>query len=355
MRVTLADLRTQYATCGAAVENAVRRVLESGRYILGEEVESFEGAVSEVTDLPYAVGVSSGSDALLTSLWALGIGPGDEVVTTAFCFFATAGAIVRLGATPVFADIEPHSFNMDAQDALAKISRRTRAILVVHLFGRTANVDPLIQTGIPVVEDAAQAFGAPVGRRSRVTTLSFFPSKNLGAAGDAGMVLTHSEALAAKIRLMRQHGAHPKYVHALCGGNFRMDALQAAVLSAKLPFLPEWNRRRRENARRYRELLSETPLLLPEEVPGHVWHHFVVRADRREELRHHLVAHGIETEVYYPVPLHRQPCFEALGYLQGSLPEVERAANEVLALPVHAELNGAQLEFVAHQIRNFYR
>lgn len=355
MKVSLVDLRTQYTICGAAIEAAVRRVLESGRYVLGEEVTNFERAVARVAELPHAVGVSSGSDALLASLWALGIGPGDEVVTTPFSFFATVGAIVRLGAKPVFADIDPGSFNIDAQGALSKVTPRTRAIVAVHLYGRPAELEPLAQTGLPIVEDAAQALGAPLGRIGIAATLSFFPSKNLGAAGDAGMVLTRSGEFADKIRLLRQHGAQPKYVHALVGGNFRMDELQAALLSAKLPFLSEWNRRRRQNAAGYRELLSDTPLTLPESVPGHAWHHFVVRAPRREELRRHLLAREIETAVYYPVPLHLQPCFEALGYRAGSLPEAERAAREVLALPVHAELDWNQVQFVADQIQEFYR
>jgi dTDP-4-amino-4,6-dideoxygalactose transaminase len=303
MRVPLIDLKAQYATVGETVEAAVRRVLASGHYLLGEDVPALEREIAAHVGLAHAVGVSSGTDALLAGLWALGVGPGDEVVTTALSFFATAGAIVRLGARPVFADIEPGSFNLDPADALRRIGPRTRALVPVHLFGRPAPVAALASAGVPIVEDAAQALGCPgLGQRARLVTVSFFPSKNLGAAGDAGMVLTGDQELADRIRLLRSHGSRPKYVHHVVGGNFRIDTLQAAVLRAKLPFLDEWNRRRRHNAARYRELLAGTPLGLPADADGHV-----------------------------------------------------RAARETLALPVHAELTDEQLEHVAASVREFYR
>lgn len=356
MRVPLLDLRAQYRQVGPAVEAAVHRVLESGHYILGEEVEMLECEIATLLGVAHAVGVSSGTDALLAGLQALGIGTGDEVVTTTLSFFATAGAIARLGAKPVFADIERSSFNLDAADALRRTTTRTKAYLAVHLFGRPARTASLQRAGLPIVEDAAQALGAPgVGKLGRLATLSFFPSKNLGAAGDAGMVVTDDAELADRLRLLRAHGSRPKYVHHLIGGNFRLDALQAAVLRAKLPHLAAWNRQRRANVELYRRGLAGSPLELPEEAPDHVWHHFVVRAPRRDELRKHLAERGVETEVYYPRPLHLQPCFAHLGGKPGDLPEAERATEEALALPVHADLSGEQIDFVAGAVREFFR
>jgi dTDP-4-amino-4,6-dideoxygalactose transaminase len=355
MKVPLLDLRRQYAQVGAAVEAAVKRVLESGGYILGEDVTLLEQELAARMGVKHAVGVSSGSDALLVGLQALGIRQDDEVITTALSFFATAGAIARLGARPVFADIDPLTFNMDPRDALRRVTPRTRAFIPVHLFGRPADVAPLKATGIAVVEDAAQALDAgQVGKLGRMATLSFFPSKNLGAAGDAGMVTTDDDALADRVRLLRAHGSRPKYVHSQIGGNFRIDTLQAAILRAKLPFLTGWNQQRRANMTVYRELLQRTPLALPADTPGHVWHHFVVRAPNRDQLRKHLISKEIETEVYYPRPLHLQPCFEHLGGQVGDLPHAEQAAGEVLALPVHPDLDPEQLEHVAAEIRAFY-
>jgi dTDP-4-amino-4,6-dideoxygalactose transaminase len=347
VKVPLLDLRAQHASIAEEVEAAVRRVLQSGHYILGEEVLAFESEMARDLGMPHAVGMSSGTDALLATLWGLGIGPGDEVITTAMSFFATAGAIARLGAKPVFADIDAH-FNLDPDSALDRITPRTRAIVPVHLFGRRAQIEPLQQAGLPIVEDAAQALGVPLGHTG---TLSFFPSKNLGAAGDAGMVVTRDAELADRLQLLRAHGSRPKYVHHVVGGNFRLDALQAAILRAKRPHLGEWNARRRHNAGRYRALLAGTPLVLPEDAPGHVWHHFVVRAPKRDELRARLLSREIETEVYYPRPLHLQPCFRGEA---GQLPRAEQAAGEVLALPIHPQLDDAQLQFVAEAVRAFY-
>ncbi|MDQ3336727.1 MAG: DegT/DnrJ/EryC1/StrS family aminotransferase [Myxococcota bacterium] len=352
MRVPLLDLPRQYVAIGKDIEAAVQRVLASGYYIMGEDVTALERELAADVGLAHAVGVSSGTDALLAALWALDVGPGDEVVTTAMSFFATAGCVARLGATPVFADIDPQTFNLDPTSALARVTPRTKAILPVHLFGRMADVAPLAAANVPILEDAAQAVGVPgLGHGNNLVALSFFPSKNLGAAGDAGMVLGSDGALLDRVRLYRTHGARPKYEHHVVGANLRMDTLQAAILRVKRPHLATWNAQRRANALSYHALLADSPLVLPDDVPGHAWHHFVVRAPRRDELRAFLREREIETEVYYPRPLHLQPCF---GGKPGALPESERAANEVLALPIHPDLADDQLAFVAESIRAFY-
>ncbi len=354
MKVPLLDLRAQYAMIGTEIEAAVRRVLEGGHYIMGEDVAALETELAADHKHPHAIAVSSGTDALLAALWALGIGPGDEVITTAMSFFATAGAAARLGATPVFADIDPSTFNLDQGSAISRITPRTKAIIPVHLFGRVADMDRLRETGIPIIEDAAQAVGSSgLGTGGKLVTLSFFPSKNLGAAGDAGMVLTSDPELADRVRLYRTHGSRPKYVHHVVGANLRMDTLQAAILRVKRRHLATWNEQRRSNAATYRELLAATPLMLPADAAGHVWHHFVVRAPKRDELRAYLREREIETEVYYPLPLHLQPCFP--GAKEGDLPEAERASRDVLALPVHPDLTPAQLQYVAESVTSFYR
>ena len=358
MKVPLLDLRAQYATIAAEVEAAVKRVLESGHYILGEDVAAFERELAAATGRAHAVALSSGTDALLVALMALGVGPGDEVVTTTMSFFATAGAIVRLGARPVFADIDPRTFNLDADAALARVTDKTRAFIPVHLFGRACELEPLRGSGVPVLEDAAQAIGlGTLGLGTHCATLSFFPSKNLGAAGDAGALVSDDDAFADRVRLLRAHGSRPKYVHHVVGGNFRIDTLQAAILRAKLPHLAAWNEARRRNATRYLALLDGTPLGLPAPAAAQVWHHFVVRVPdgKRDALRAHLAARGIETEVYYPTPLHLQPCFANLGYKAGDLPHAERAAAEVLALPVHPDLTEAQQDHVAAAVRELCR
>ena len=355
MKVPLLDLVAQHRTLDGAVDAAVARVLASGQFVLGPEVTALEAELAALHGRRGAVGVSSGSDALLVSLMALGVGPGDEVVTTPLSFFSTAGAIARLGARPVFADIDPATFNLDAVRAVEKLTPRSKAIVPVHLFGRPATLEPLIATKLPVVEDAAQAVGSSGIGTGRAATLSFFPSKNLGAAGDGGMVLSDDEDFLARVRLLRTHGSHPKYIHAALGGNFRLDALQAAVLRAKLPRLPSWNARRRAHAARYRALLADSPLTLPVDADGHVWHHFVVRAPKREALRAFLKHSDVDTEVYYPLALHLQPCFAHLGYHTGDCPEAERATTEVLALPVHPDLSDEQIGFVAERVVAFYK
>ena len=353
MKVPLLDLRKQYAALGPALEAAVHHVLASGQFILGDDVALLENELASDHGVAHAIGVSSGTDALLAALWTLGVGPGDEVITTAMSFFATAGAIARLGATPIFADIDLATFNLDPASALARITPRTKAILPVHLFGRLAPIDELATTNLPIVEDAAQAVGAKgLAQQSKLATLSFFPSKNLGAAGDAGMVLTNDAELADRTRLYRSHGARPKFVHHVVGANLRIDTLQAAILRVKRTHLAAWTAQRRANAAAYRERLHDTPLTLPEPTAHHVWHHFVVRAPDRDALRAFLREREIETEVYYPLPLHLQPCFP--GGKPGDLPNAERAAKEVLALPVHPDLDAAQLAFVAETITAFY-
>ncbi|MFW6051104.1 MAG: DegT/DnrJ/EryC1/StrS family aminotransferase [Myxococcota bacterium] len=367
--VPLLDLAAHHAPLAGELRAAVERVLASNRFILGPEVEAFEREVADHLGVPHAVGVSSGTDALLVALMALEIGPGDEVVTTPFSFFATAGCIARVGARPVFVDIDPVTFNLDPEQVASAVGDRTRAILPVHLFGQPYDVEGLRAAAagrdLPVIEDAAQAIGAatslgPVGGLGTFGCFSFFPSKNLGCFGDGGLVTTRDPELAERIRILRAHGSRPKYHHARIGGNFRLDAVQAAVLRVLLPHLPAWTAARRANAERYDALFAADPSLgervrTPRRVePGHVYNQYVVRVPRRDALRAHLTERGIGSEVYYPVPLHLQKCFEGLGHREGDLPEAERASREVLALPVYPELGEARQRRVVAAIREFY-
>ena len=371
MAVPLLDLQAQYAVIGPEIEAAALAVLRSQRFILGPEVEALEAEVATYSGCAHGVGTSSGTDALLAVLMAENVGPGDEVVTTPFSFFATAGAVHRVGATPVFVDIEPDSFNLDPTRLEAAITPRTRAIIPVHLFGQMADMDPILSIaerhGLLVIEDAAQAIGAEHrGRRAGSLgdygCFSFFPSKNLGGAGDGGMVVCQDEARAEKLRATRNHGGKVRYYHDFVGGNFRLDALQAAILRVKLRHLDGWTADRQRNAARYRTLLGTSgrvvpsatelgvgQLVLPAERPGgrHVYNQFVVRLRAREAVRQGLTQRGIGHEVYYPRPFHLQRCFEPLGLAQGAFPEAERACEEVLALPIFAELTEAQLQEVA--------
>jgi dTDP-4-amino-4,6-dideoxygalactose transaminase len=366
--VPLLDLQAQYRPLRAEILAAIERVCDSQRFIMGPEVSALEHELAAMLGVPHAVAVSSGTDALLLALMALGIGPGDEVVTPTYSFFATAGAVARLGATPVLVDIEDATFNMDPAALAAAITPRTRAIVPVHLFGQSADMDPIraaaASAGVPVVEDAAQAIGAsyksqPCGGMGAFGCFSFFPSKNLGAFGDAGLVTTGDEALAKKARLLRTHGMEPRYYHHLVGANFRMDALQAAVLRVKAPHLAGWTDERRANADRYRALFRDAGLLdrvtLPVEAPGcrHIYNQFVIRAADRDGLRTHLDAAGIGTEIYYPVPFHLQPCFAYLGHRAGAFPRAERAARESLAIPIYSELTLAQQETVVSAVAGF--
>jgi dTDP-4-amino-4,6-dideoxygalactose transaminase len=355
--VPLLDLQGQYAPLREQLLAAIARVCDSQRFIGGPEVDGFEREIAEYLGVGHAVGLSSGTDALLVALMALGVGPGDEVITPTFSFFATAGAVSRLGATATLVDIDPLTYNIDAAAAVAAMSSRTRAIIPVHLYGQCADMDPLLeaagQRGIAVIEDAAQAIGAAckgrqAGSMGRAGCFSFFPSKNLGAFGDAGLLTTNDAAFAHDVRLLRNHGAEPKYFHKRIGGNFRLDALQAAVLRVKLPHLEGWTARRRENADRYDRLFRESPaadrVTVPARDPNcrHIFNQYVVRVKSRDAVRARLDAAGIGTEIYYPVPFHVQECFATLGYRPGDFPAAEAAAAETLALPIYSELTEAQ-------------
>lgn len=369
MTVPLLDLHAQYTPLRQALLEAVTRVCDSQRFIGGPEVDGLERELCATLGYPHAIGLSSGTDAVLAALMALEIGPGDEVITPTYSFFATAGCVVRVGAKPVLVDVHPDTFNIDTSAAIAAITPRTKAIIPVHLYGQSADLAPLIDAarprGIAVIEDAAQAIGCTyrgqqIGTIGDIGCFSFFPSKNLGAFGDAGFVTTTDATLAKKLRLIRTHGMEPKYYHHLVGANFRIDAVQAAVLRVKLPHLASWSDGRRRNAARYRQLFAAAPLpdvTLPVEAPerNHIYNQFVIRVPRRDQLRAHLDAAGIGTEIYYPVPFHLQECFKALGYQQGAFPIAEAAANDSLALPIYPELTAAQQSAVVHAIRSFYR
>lgn len=367
--VPLLDLRAQYATIRDEVRAAIDRVCDAQEFILGQHVTELESAIAAFAGARHAIGVSSGTDALLVALMGLRVGSGDEVITTPYSFFATAGVIARLGARPVFVDIDPVTYNIDARAAVQRINARTKAIMPVHLFGCCAQMDELLEAsarhGIPVIEDAAQALGAydEKGRRAgsigSVGCFSFFPSKNLGAFGDGGMVVTNDDGLAETIRMLRVHGAKPKYYHQVVGGNFRLDAIQAAVLLVKLKRLPAWTQARRAHANEYRRLLQAAGLEgrvgIPRDTPGHIYNQFVIRVAERDRLQAHLRARRVGTEVYYPVPLHLQECFRSLGLESGAFAHAESAARETVALPVFPELTGEQQQYVVDAIAEFFR
>jgi dTDP-4-amino-4,6-dideoxygalactose transaminase len=355
------DLKAQFASIREEVASAVGRVLESQQLIMGPEVAAFEKEVAEFAHCKFAVGCASGSDALLLALMAYGIGPGDEVITTPFTFVATAGSIARLCARPVFVDIEPATYNLDPQKLEAAITPRTRAILPVHLFGLPAEMDSITaiagRYALPVIEDAAQSIGAqyrnrPAGSIGHAGCFSFFPSKNLGGAGDGGMIVTSDPQIADRLKLLRQHGSREKYSYEILGMNSRLDALQAAILRVKLKHLSAWTAARQRNAERYQTLFSELGLqeavglpLVPE-GSVHVYNQYVIRTKRRDGLRSALRQHGIPTEIYYPSALHLQPAFADLGYSQGDFPVAEAACAEVLALPIYPELTERQQRLV---------
>jgi len=367
MSVPLLDLDAQYRPLREDILAAITRVCDSQRFIMGPEIDGLERELCGLLGVKHAIAVSSGTDALLLALMALGIKAGDEVVTTTYSFFATAGAIVRVGARPVLVDIDPETFNIDPAQAAAAITPRTRAIMPVHLFGLGADMDPIMdaasRAGIPVIEDAAQAIGStyhsrPLGTIGAFGCFSFFPSKNLGAFGDAGLLTSEDDELAARARLLRTHGMRPKYYHHLVGANFRMDALQAAVLRVKAPHLAGWTDGRRANAARYRSLFQAAGLAtvtLPHAPADrlHIFNQFVIRTPDRDGLKRHLDEQGIGNEIYYPVPFHLQPCFADLGYRQGAFPHAERAAQESLAIPVYGELTVDQQEAVVSAIGQF--
>jgi dTDP-4-amino-4,6-dideoxygalactose transaminase len=378
MKIPLLDLSAHHQPLRQKLLDAMARVLDSQTFILGPEVERLEARMAEYCGVASAVGVSSGTDALLLALMALEVGAGDEVITTPYSFFATAGAVSRMGARPVFVDIDPFTYNINPARIERAITRKTKAILPVHLYGQCAEMIPILEVAqrhrLSVIEDAAQAIGAEYkdGRRAgclgRVGCFSFFPSKNLGALGDGGLVVTQDAALGEKMRVLRVHGAQPKYHHKWIGGNFRLDALQAAIVNVKLAFLDSWTQKRQENARRYREIFQASGLLEkglvrmpPEAYAGspkahhHIYNQFVVRAVDRDKLWAHLKKNDVGSEVYYPVPLHLQECFRSLGYKAGDFPEAEKAAQETLALPVYPEITPAMQERVVDVIKEFYR
>ena len=379
MKVPLLDLGAQYEAIRDDVERAVAAVFGGQQFILGPAVERFEREMKAYSGAAGAVGLASGSDALLVALMALDVGPEDTVVTTPFTFFATAGSIARTGAKLAFADIDPRTFNLDpeaAAVALTDARRRSRRVVLmpVHIYGRLAPMGALVRAAAkhdaPIVEDAAQAVGARAEMDGTVRqagtfgisgALSFFPSKNLGAAGDAGMLLCGSDEMTERVRVIRNHGSRTRYYHDLVGVNSRLDSLQAALLSVKLPHLDSWNAARRAKAAGYRARfeaasLVPRPIVVPEE-PGesHVFHQYVIRAERRDELRDAMAKEGVASQVYYPVPLHRQRCFEPLGFRAGEFPESERACSECLALPIYPELSEAQQDRVVDVIAAFYR
>ena len=369
-QVPLLDLPAQYEHIREEIQAAIGRVLDSQRFILGEEVEKLEEALAAYCNCRHAVGCASGSDALLLALMALGIGPGDEVLTVPYTFFATAGSISQVGAVPVFADIEEATFNLDVHRVASVLDAhpKIRAIIVVHLFGGCADMDALLEVangrGIPVIEDAAQSIGAEYkGRRAggmgRIGCFSFYPTKNLGGYGDGGLVTTNDDELAAKVAALRSHGSTTKYIHPWIGVNSHMDTIQAAVLRVKLRYLDGWSDGRARNAERYRSELGRigAPVTAPrpaEYQTRHIYNQFVIRAPRRDELQAYLKEQGVGTEVYYPLPLDLQPCYAFLGHKAGDFPVSERLANEALALPIHSELAGEDVAYVCEAIGRFF-
>jgi len=395
MRVPLLELKSQYKSLKIEIDKALLRVAGSQYFILGTDVEKMEQAFCEYLKCKYALGVSSGTDALLIALMAIDIKPGDEVIVPSYSFFATAGVVSRLGAVPVFTDIDPVSFNIDPVEIIRKITKKTKAVIPVHLYGQSAAMDEIIEIAkskkIKVIEDAAQALGAqfkdtrPVGTIGDMGCFSFFPSKNLGCFGDGGLVVTNDEEIAKKLKILRVHGAEPKYYHKIIGGNFRLDAIQAAVLNVKLPFLNKWSEKRRRNAETYSRLfvqakLSDGPgrisfdernqVLIPKAVykpekgpkPGevqlfanyHIYNQYIIRVAKRDELRQFLTDNNIGNEIYYPLPFHMQQCFSGLGYKVGDFPYAEEAANTSIALPIYPELGKEQIEYVVNKIKAFF-
>lgn len=370
MQVPLLDIKEQNESLRSEIEAALARVLDTNAFILGSEVAELENETARYCGVTHAIGCASGSDAILLALMALGIGPGDEVITTPYSFFATVSSISRLGATPVFADIEPEYFNIDPARIEAKITSRTKAIEPVHLYGQCADMDAInaiaAKHGIRVIEDAAQALGAKdrerqAGSMGAIGCFSYYPSKNLGGMGDGGMLTTNDDTLAAKLRALRVHGSEERYYHKYVGLNSRLDGFQGAVLRVKLPHLDPWTEKRRANAEAYRHWFTNRGLgdylTAPIERPGafHIYNQFVIRVPKkRDELRAFLTENGIGTDIYYPLPLHLQECFAYLGYTKGDLPIAEEAACETLALPIYPELRSEQIEFVCGRIAEFF-
>ena len=367
MSVPLLDLKAQYAAIRDDILAAIDRVLESQQFILGPEVEALEHEVAAYTHCQYAIGVSSGTDALLAALMAIDIRPGDEVITSPYAFFASVGSIVRVGARPVFIDIDPQTYNLDPAQIDAAVTKRTRAIIPVHLFGQMAEMDPILEiaTGrnLLIIEDAAQALGAEykgqrAGSLGHCGCFSFFPSKNLGGYGDGGMLTTNDADLATRVRLLRSHGAASKYQHQIVGGNFRLDAIQAAVLRTKLKHLDSWTAARQRNAEHYLRLFASAlkhAIVVPREAGHrrHIYNQFVIRSPHRDALMSALQRQDIGVAIYYPIPMHRQPCFASLGYRQGDFPHAEHAATHTLALPIYPELTHAMQYEVVRAVIDF--
>lgn len=366
MQVPFLDLKAQYAAYKDEALRAIADVCESQAFALGPAVAQFEKAVASYCGSKYAIGVSSGSDALLVSLMALEIKPADEVITTPFTFFATAGTVARLGAKPVFVDIEPDSCNIDPAIIEKKITEKTRAIIPVHLFGQVAQMKPIIEIAerhnLAVIEDAAQAIGATqdkikCGSFGRLGCFSFYPTKNLGGFGDGGLVTTNDEKLADKIRILRDHGQNPRYHYKLIGGNFRLDSIQAAVLNVKLKYLDCWNEKRRKNAALYDSIFTNSQIKPPKIDSNNVsiYHQYTVTVPKRDEMQKFLAKNKIGSAVFYPKPLHLQDCFRGLGYRRGDFPVAERLCRQVLSLPIYPELTAEQIEYVAKTVLKFYQ
>ena len=365
MRIPILDLKAQYAVIRDEVTSAISDVCESQAFALGPAVAEFEKNVAAYCDSKHAIGVSSGTDALLVSLMALGVEPGDEVITTPFSFFATAGCVVRLGARPVFVDVDPDFFNIDPAGIEEKITGKTRAIIPVHLFGQIAPMKAITaiasKHNLAVIEDAAQAIGASrdgikAGNFGDCGCFSFYPTKNLGGFGDGGLVTTNTDVLADDIRTLRDHGQKPRYFYKVIGGNFRLDGIQGAVLNVKLKYLDDWNEKRRQNAAIYDRLFAGSPVRTPAIDPGNVsiYHQYTVTVPERDELQKYLADNDIGSAVFYPKPLHLQDCFNELGYREGDMPVAERLCNEVLSLPVYPELSPKDIEYVARTVLKFY-
>ena len=369
-KIPLLDLQAQHRTIRDEILAEVTRVVDAQKFILGEDVQKLEQQLASYCGAKHAIGCASGSDALMLALMAYDIGPGDEVLTVPFTFFATAGSIHRLGATPVFIDVTPDTFNIDVSQIEAALQRhpKIKAIVPVHLFGGCADLDPICaiakRHGIPVIEDAAQCIGAEYkGRRAgsigEIGCFSFFPSKNLGAFGDGGMLTTNDAALAERLKALRVHGSLKKYYHQMVGVNSRLDALQAAILLVKFRYLDSWSAGRQRNADTYRRLIGElqVPVTVPQTTAyqtRHVYNQFVIRGEGRDKLQKHLKDNGVGTEVYYPLSLHQQPCFAGLGYKTGSFPISEQLAADSLALPIYSELEEDDIEYVVRSIKSFY-
>lgn len=380
MKIPLLDLKAQYAAIKEEVKPAIDEVLESQYFILGPKVGELEEKIAAYSNTKYAVGLSSGTDALLASLMAIDIKPGDEIITTPFTFFSTAGVIARLNARPVFVDIDPVTYNIDPQKIEPAITSKTKAVIPVHLFGQCADMDPIINIArrhnLTMIEDAAQAIGAEykgkkAGSLGHIGNFSFFPSKNLGGYGDGGMAVTNDKDLYEKLNILRTHGSKPKYYHKIVGGNFRLDALQAAVLLIKLKHLDDWSQKRRENAEYYDRKFKDSSLTenghisLPIPVYKnngdrnyHIYNQYTIRiqdSNLRDKLRTYLKESGIGSEIYYPLPLHLQECFQHLGYNKGDLPESEEAAASVLSLPIYPELTRTQQDHIVQKLTEFFK